>query len=238
MANTFEDAYTRLMGLVNRPTSELDVLAEAKASINDAILQLQRNHAYHYTERLFDFTYPAASLQVDLQDICSGNLRDIHTIQIISDATANGGPILEYYSYNQIQVMRRRYQRTHPAWSAAEELDYIVSEIGHETYTGRQNRYLFFRMGANIGLYPTPTVDVQLLLNAHIWLTPLVADEDTNFFLDYAFDLVCIMALKRMGIYMKEDNRFSMTQEEIIQLTSTLITWDSQVAESPVTMLS
>ena len=238
MATTFLNAYTRLMGLINRPVSETTVLAEAKAAINDAIDQLQRNHAYHYSERLFNFTYPAATQQVNLQNICGGVLRDIHTIQIIANESAYGGPILEYMSYNQIQMKRRKYQREHPVWNANEEWDYVTNENGHEEYTSRQNRYLFFRLGENIGLYPVPTEDVQLLINAHIWFIPLVDDDDESFFLTFAYDVVMTLALKRMNVYMKEDNRFGMTEQEIASTLQTLIAWDGQVAEGPLTQLT
>lgn len=234
----FQTATEDLMDMVSRPLSELTVFNAAKRELNNAVRWLQRNHAYRFTERLTRFTYPASTLTIKLDSVCEGTLRDINSFQLLGTADANGGQILEYKTYNQIQASRRKFQRETANGSAAQEVQFVCDTIGNETYTSLVHKYFFFRMGEDLGLYPTPTADVEILMNAHIWLPEMTLDADTNFFLTYGYDVVQMVALKKMGIYLKEDNRFGMTQEEINAEVSTLIAWDSQVAESPLTQLT
>ena len=92
------------------------------------------------------------------------------------------------------------------------------------------NERILFLVGENsIGLYPTPTADTNLLLHLHIWLPELVEPTDTNFLLNYATDLILMRAVKRMCIYLKEDNRMPYAQAEFDEGYKSLLDWDSTI---------
>lgn len=228
---TFTEAFTRLMRVVNRPVSETDVLAAAKESINDAILFLQRNHAYNYTEKLATFTYPVNTLSVDLGDVCEGPLRDILSIQQVSaDGQLQGKP-LKIMSYTRLQAMRNQYARRH---SQPDPSLYPTDTISGWTIEDAYRQDLIaFMSGQFVGLYPMPTEVKYLLVNAHIWLPQLEEDDDENFFLTYALDIVLMVALKRMHIYMKTDSRFSVTEQEVADAMTGLVAWDSSTKSTP-----
>lgn len=229
----FVDAYTDLMDQINRPLTETAVLASAKKRINEAVMIAQQERAMNYTQRLTKVPYPANTLMINLSTVCEGTLRDVMSVQVLGTVSDNGGDILFYKTYNQIQAARRKYQLKRA--SSVTEYDYLLSQFGHETYTGIVHKYYAFSLANNIGLYPVPTAAVNLLLHSHIWLPQLSADADTNFFLDFAYNVIMDIALQRMCVYMKEDNRYLVTQNQIDKQLSALRAWDSQVAESSLT---
>ncbi len=138
-------------------------------------------------------------------------------------------------TYTQIQTAKMKFQSSRgrtdiePDYNA--EWTYLCENLGFENYTTRVHRFVAFRMGGKFGLYPTPTQNVNIMLNCHIWLPLLEEDDDTNFFLEYGYDVVMAIATKKMSLYMKEDDRFDITEKELEVAVSTLIQWDSQVHE-------
>lgn len=230
----FSDLYTDVMDGLNRPVTETTVLAACKKRINDGIRLIQRRRAYRKTERLVTVTYPASTLMIDLTAVCEGKLRDLICVQVLGDSSANGGTILPYKSYAQLQAARMKYQTLNmPA--NLNEWQYITEFFGHENFTTRVHRYYVFLMNGQVGLYPTPASDVNLLVFAHTWLPDLVNDTDTNFLLDWAYDLVHDYALHRMSVYLKQDNRTPLTKEEFIAGLEALDLLDSQMSENYIT---
>jgi len=237
MSLKFSDIYNQLMLMVNRPTSETSVLTGAKWEINQAIKYLQRNHAYRYTETISEFTYQPSTLWVDLGTICGGLLRDVLSIQQLNTSGKPEGRPLQIVSYTQLQQMRAHFARTHSRlddWYAPLNCDDYAITI-EDAF--RRDRIAFVS-GQNIGIYPMVQESATYMINCHIWMKPLILDSDTNFFLDFASDVVLMKALMRMHIYMKTDARFQVTQEEFTECLSTLIAWDSQVNETPNTLLA
>jgi hypothetical protein len=92
-------------------------------------------------------------------------------------------------------------------------------------------------MGSSIGLYPRPSTAITFLLHHHVWLPTLADDTDTNFFLDYAQDVVVMLALKRLNFFMKLDSRHVAAQAEVDSTLLGLYAWDSQIKENPMTSL-
>jgi len=235
---TFQTAYERLMRTVNRPLTETDVLLAAKDAINDAVMFLQRNHAYNYTERLTTLTYPVNTLQVDLGEICTGTLRDILSVQQLSSAGIVQGKPLKIMRYDQLQAIRGHYERTHTANAPFDISLDSMSLSGWNIEDAFRQDLVAFLVGQNLGLYPRPTsAAVELLVNCHIWLPELVADADTNFFLTYALDVVMMLALKSMHIYMKLDSRFAVSEQQVADSLAGLIAWDAQVMENSRTSI-
>lgn len=230
----FQDIYTDVMDTINRPTSETTVLAACKKRVNDAIRLIQRKRAFRLTERLAQFTYPANALMVDLTEVCEGTLRDLICTQLLGETTANGGLILPYMSYAQLQAARGKYQRMNQVPNIS-EWQYITEQVGHETYSTYVHKYYVFLINNKIGLYPTPTNDVELLPFVHIWLADLVEDIDTNFLLDWGYDLIHTLAVHKMNQYLKQDSAYALTKEELTEALDALVLLDSQMTETYIT---
>ena len=231
---TFLQVTTRLLQYINRPSTEADVLAAVKASINDACLYLQRDHAFAYTECLSTFIYPANGLSVDVGIVCDGNLRDVISIQQISTGGTYEGKTIKIKSYAQLQTDRRNYARSH---SIDPNQVYTESIAGLTVEDGYREDMIAWVMGNEIGLYPRPNAATTFLLHYHVWLPEMADDTDTNFFLEYCLDAVVTIALKRLHIFMKLDSRYQVTNEELAVLVQGIHAWDSQVKENPNTSI-
>jgi len=227
----FSNLYTDVMDAVSRPVTETAVLAACKRRINDAVMRIQRRRAFRKTERLVNVTYPANALTIDLTSVCGGKLRDLISVQLLGTSTAKSGVILPYQSYAQLQAARLKYQSLNEP-SNLNEWQYITEFFGHENFTTRVHRYYVFLMNGELGLYPTPTTDIELLVFAHTWLPDLDADADTNFLLDWAYDLIYDYSVHRMCIYLKQDSRTQFTKEEWTAGLEALDLLDSQMSES------
>lgn len=223
----FETAYTALMDMVNRPLTDLGVLTAAKREINNAVRFLQRNHAFVYSERLVPIVYPSGELFVNLGTI-SSLLRDVCSVQQVS---ANGnlqGKPLKVKSYNQLQSQRMRYDQRNPV--PPTDIDICIEEAY------RQDMIVFIA-GQALGLYPKPGSAVNLLIHCHVWESSMNSDDDTNFLIEYGFDVVLLIALRKMQLYMKDLSVAAVTKEEAADAVQTLIAWDSQVKETPNTSI-
>ena len=230
---TFQDAYVRLMRIVNRPLTEIDVLDGAKDSINDAVDELQRDHAFCYSEAMASFDYPASTFHIDLGIICDGTVRDFIYLQEVQGTSLQGRPI-KFVNYGQLQADRYAYYRTHSIDNSQQFAETTVGLTIEDAY--RQDMVAFI-IGKNIGLYPTPSAVKSFLLNFHVWLPRMVATGDSNFFLTHAYDVVMMLALKKMHIYMKSDDRYPYTEKEVETARMSLIAWDGQVIETPHTQI-
>lgn len=236
MAKTFTQAYTRLMGLINRPTSETAVLAEAKAQINDAINTLQRERAFVRVETVAELAYPASTQYVDLTTVLSGILiRDVKSVQFLNETgTLNGRPLM-IKSYSQLQADRMAYSRRDPEWRNSPI--YGAATVDTTIEDGYRDDFIAFIAGQKFGLYPAPATAATLLIQYNKWLPELSGDSDTNFLLDYGFDVVILMALRGMQIYMKTDGRYQVTAAEVAEKVASLHAWDSQLKETNITTL-
>ncbi len=233
MAN-FLEIVTDVMDTINRPMTETGVVSACEKRVNDAIRQVQRKRAFRLTERLVQVTYPASALTVDLTAVCEGTLRDLICVQLLGTSAANGGTILPYKSYAQLQRARQKYQSMHEA-VGVNEWQYVNEFFGHENYTTRVHRYYVFLLNGKLGLYSVPTTAVELLVFAHVWLPDLADDTDTNFLLDWGYDVIHALAVKKMCMYLKQDVRQPLTKEEFDEALLSLYELDSQMSESYVT---
>lgn len=227
---TFAETYTDLLETINRPSSEADVLRAVKRAINNAILYLQRNQAFAYTERLNQVTYPANTLHLDLGTICGGTLRNMKSIQQVSASGKVQGKPLKIVSYDWLQKQRSNYERSHtPAFNMLDTPAVLTGFTIEDAY--RTDRIVFL-VGQMVGLYPKPTEDVYLVMNNNIWLPTLAADSDTNFFLTYCADAVEMIALKYLHIYLKLDSRFAVTQQQVNDVLAGLVIWDASTTSN------
>lgn len=225
MAN-FLQAQTDLLDYWNRPSSEM--LTQAKREINLALKWLQRKRAFKMTERLIRATIPADSLHVNIADACDGSPRNILSVQRLASVSGTSGRVVKLHSYESIICDRRMYQRLHEPSDA--EFETPSDPFGHSDHITSNEGGILFLLGANnFGIYPTNASDVYLLVHLHVWLPELSADGDTNFFLDYAYDLVLARAMITGNIYFKEDRRLSVTAEVMADEYNALVAWDNSI---------
>lgn len=239
MAITFQTAYEGLMDMVSRPTSETVVLAAAKREINAAVRIIQRMHAFVMTEKIAALTYTAAAQTVSVTGLSGGAMRDLRSVQQLSASGNYEGKPLAIKSYMQLQADRKRYAGRYPAGStpsfdqAADFVDCFSIEEGY-----RSDRIAFTLGGTLLGLYPRPSETTYLELNYNAWLAEMSGTTDTNFLLDFALDVVLMIALGRMHIYLKADSRYGYSREEVKEGLQSLIQWDSQLRETPITTIA
>jgi hypothetical protein len=238
MATTFQTAFEQLMDMVGRPLTETAVLSNAKKEINNAIRFLQRNHAFVYTETLAEISYTANAQSIDSTAFTAGILRNVLSVQQLSATGNYEGKPLRVKSYAQLQSDRMHYLGRYPAGISAEYDEAANFANVYSIEEAYRSDKIAFVVGQRFGLYPRQIDAVPLMLHFSIWLPTLEGINDTNFFLDYALDVVLMLALRRMHIYLKVDDRFSVTKEEVAENIQTLITWDSQIRETPMTTIA
>ena len=218
MAITLLDARTALLDYVNRPSSEM--ASQADREINNALYWVQRQHEFKYTERLIKVVYPANTLQLELTGACEGMPRNWLNLQLLSTVDDNSGLLLSVTSYNEIQQERLAFQRS---WNETE------NPGSFSTFVTDAHQYRAFLTNAAFGLFPIPTVDLNVLVNLHIFLPRLVDDVSTNFLLEVGFDFIIDKALSRMNMYLKEDARVPVSEEQMAKDFESLVQWDSQI---------
>lgn len=211
---------TAVLSYINRPASEMST--DVDREINLVLLQLQRLHEFKYCERLVKIVYPANTLQLELTGACEGSPRNFISIQLLTDSAANNGAPLYIKQYNALQQARFKYQRLHTDTNATHNFSY-------EERVGFVDTYEAFLVSSALGLNPTPTVDVNLLLNLYVWLPNLEDDTDENFFTQLAGDLVIDMTVDRMNYFLKEDERIEISAAKIASSFEALRQWDSQI---------
>lgn len=230
--STYLEAQDELLDWINRPASEMRV--RAKSIINQTILWMQRKHQFHFAERLIRVTYPANSFKLDITTACDGRPRDYKNIQLLSQASSNEGLNLYMKSYSSIMMEKFKYQRT------SNPVDFDMRDFGSQsmppvdeaafsTFITRNHQHFAFFNGSDLGLYPTPQADKLLLINLHVFLDTLSADDDTNFLLENCYDFIILKSLKRMNIFLKTEGRIPIPAEEVQDAWDSILQWDKEV---------
>jgi hypothetical protein len=83
-----------------------------------------------------------------------------------------------------------------------------------------------------MGLYPTPSAAVNLMITYNGKLNKLVNDTDTNFFLDDCSDFIITKALQKMFLYLKDRNSAVALNDQIAAEWETLKSWNNNITYS------
>jgi hypothetical protein len=225
---TFATAVTRLLRIINRPSTEADIVLNCKDALNDAVKEIQRDHAFAYTESLAKVTIPANTLYVEIGTICDGKIRDYMSAQQITSDGFQGKP-LSFVTYNQLQKDRWNHYRRN---FTTQDERFVESQAGRTIEDSFRTDMKVFIANQHIGVYPLQATDVQLLLNFHLWLPELLNDDDTNFLLDYAYDAVILLALRKLSYYQKTDSRINIDNASLVAVMESLKQWDGQLRET------
>lgn len=81
-------------------------------------------------------------------------------------------------------------------------------------------------------LYPKPSASVYLDVAFTYWLPRLVEDNDTNIFLTKCWDYVLYASLKRMNMYLQEDERILINASLLREAEQELHNWNSALVTS------
>lgn len=217
---TFLELQNKLLGYLHRPASEMGSIVEFE--INAAILQVQRWHEFKFAERLVEITYPANTATLTLTGACEGTMRNLISAQMLSESGNGFGQVLKIINYNSLIQRRMKYEKTYSC-------NNDNPRTSHGDFVQEARGYDLFLMNDAIGLYPTPTVDVLLLLNLNIWLPELTDDTDHNFLTDYAYDFVIDKTLSRLHYYLKDDERSEEFDKKIAEDFEAMKQWDAQI---------
>jgi len=231
MAITFQTTYETVMSVISRPTTETAVLTMAKREVNNAILFLQRHHSFALAEELSELTYAAGA-----QSTAITGLRSVLSAQVLSSTGSYEGKPLRVFTYSQLQARRLQYFRTLPAGhdTTFDTPSDLTDELSLESAFRRD--VVGFVVANKFGLYPRPTVETRILLHRSLFLAELSGTSDTNFLLDYAFDVVVKLAVRSMRAYLRFDSSYAISDAEVQMALDALVRWDTQLRDTPMNL--
>jgi hypothetical protein len=83
--------------------------------------------------------------------------------------------------------------------------------------------------GQKVFMSPRPEGAHDLYFYAVKWMPRLVKDDDTNFLLEYAFDFLMYRSILELNFFIKEEERFQVTQKMLDESWNSVIAWDSHL---------
>jgi len=230
--STFIEAVEDFLDYINRPASEMEDVA--KRELNMTLLWMQRVQRFNLAERVATILYPANTPMVNISAVCEGKIRNFNHCVLGGNAGVLTGRPLFFKTFDQITQEKFKFDRSRTL------NDEDLAHGDDVSFSGRVSRelgYYAFISGDKLGLYPTPTSDVTISVDVHIWLPPLVEDNDTNFLLDFCYDFVILKTLQRYNIYSKQESRNPISEAELSALWQGVKDWDGQViSTTPATV--
>lgn len=179
------------------------------------------NNALRFTQRNWDFEWNKGDVAV----VC--NPRG----SILSGMDSDNCP-------TQIKRIIKAFGTVEPTGHNDYEIPYFSrgSQIKDATGAKKNNcccsSPMVVHQGTSLYLSPRPTpVEDPYTLHFYAvkWLPPLCKPEDTNFLLTYGFDFLMYRAIVELNFFIKEDERFGVTQKMINDSWSSLIAWDTSL---------
>jgi hypothetical protein len=87
--------------------------------------------------------------------------------------------------------------------------------------------------GTQIYLSPYPTDETYTLYFEAVKLLPrVVRPEDTNFLFDYAFDFLQYRSIIELNSWIKEDERYAVSQGMMKNCWDSVLSWDSYLVSA------
>jgi len=244
MANTFSTAKRDLLELVRRPSTEAigdagsgrtldDVAGRA---INHAILFLNRIITFQYAEVSLNFTYTVDSFTI-ARTVIASDLIGLLTVQQVGNNTLKEGKPLRTLGYSALQNLRRQFEDRKIAPPVFEEAadpppDTLSDIKRHSEYVRQTFGFYGFLLNDGFGLYPTPTEAIELFITYNSLLPELSAGADTNFILEFCFDFILAKAAKNMNIYLKDDIRIQINNDQMKENFESIKAWDAMIRNS------
>lgn len=95
----------------------------------------------------------------------------------------------------------------------------------HMTCTGPK----VIHEGMRVSLVPAPEGAHDLWFYAVKWMPRLTKGEDTNFLFTYAFDWLMYRSILELNFFIKEEERFPVTQRMLDDAWNTVVAWDANL---------
>lgn len=222
----FKEAYTALLDMANK-SGDSQFENAAKREINSACFRAARKHAFAYQKKLVEITYPAGTEEVSLSSLISEKPSGV-----ISAKTESGRP-LKVKTYDELRAWALEREEVQPNRIDLDYLDPGFSELrSFSTFLQQTYGQVLYLNGSLIGLVPPPSDDLKLKLHINTVPDELSADSDTNFFLEHCWDYILLSALQRFNLYLREEQRFPVTREMVMEEWEDLLRWDATVRTS------
>lgn len=186
----------------------------AKQSVRAAVQMIEHSMLLKESEGVGVVLYPANEFSVDVGKICGGEIISLRNVQLLSQESDREGRPLEIVDYNTVQefawrwIQERGYDFT---WEQVIDNDLTEEQLTEfRDFVRNCDRYMVFRLGKSIGMFPTPTKDTYLLLNFYRQAESLTEDSSTNYLLENYDQLVLWSAAKIFAGYIKNKDLFEL----------------------------
>lgn len=178
------------------------------------------NNAIIYAQRKADFEWNKGDISIECDP--TGN---------IMSAKDEDGCVVK------IKKIIKAYGLTQPPMGASPSIPYLskVSQIADDTLTQKSACWApdsprVIHNGQKVFHVPTPTeTPYNLYFYAVKWLPRLVKDSDTNFLLEYGFDFIMYRSILELNFFIKEEERFQVSQAMVQEAWNTLVGWDASL---------
>lgn len=210
---TFQELYTFILEATSRPTT---FTAKAKLAVNLAVKQALNLHQFAYNKDFATITYAAGSETVNWRSL----LTSASSIVSIMEVSSTGA----YIRTLPVITLDKLVAEFKPATSSLWDSEAVIVE---QTLPRKA-----FLVQDKLGLYPIPSSSVLLKVIYYKKQDDLSADGDTNFLTDYCSDLIIDLALQRFNYFLKEDERYPVTEAQIKRSLAAAQQWDTNVVNN------
>lgn len=176
------------------------------------------NNAVIYAQRRVDFEWNKGVIVVPCATVGS----------LLNALDENGEPV-------KVKKIIKAFGAKQPTIGDSTSVPYLsrVSQIADDT-TGRLNHCCcsgnrVVHEGLKVFHAPEINEAHNLYFYAVKWLPRLVADEDTNFLLEQAFDFLMYRSILELNFFIKEDERFQVSKVMLEDAWQSVITWDASL---------
>ncbi len=181
----------------------------ADIAVNNALIYAQRRCDFEWNKGIVSIAADPFGSIMSAKDIDGAAVKVKSIIKAFGtcEPTLDGGTSLPYLS-RVSQITDGTSERKHHCY-------YDGPKVVHE--------------GQRVFMSPRPEGAHTLWFYAVKWMPRLVKDNDTNFLLEYAYDFLFYRTIVELNFFVKEDERFPITQKMLDDAWNTVVAWDSHL---------
>lgn len=184
---------------------------------NNNYVDIAVNNALIYAQRKCDFEWNKGSVKV----VCNP------TGDVMVGTDVNTG------EPTKIKRVLKAFGTVAPELGKDQSVPYLsrVSQIADDTKPCcASSNVRVIHEGRRVFITPQPEVKpYDLYFYCVKWMPRLVKDEDTNFLLEYGFDFILYRSILELNFFIKEDERFQVSQAMVGDAWNTVVAWDSSL---------
>lgn len=205
----FQDIRESVLGCISRCHHSLDTgnTSFVDLSINNSLIFLQRKIDFEWNKKTVKVHCNPMGSIMEAADFYSGE-----KVKIKSIIKAFGEIVPTGHGDTAIPYLSRACQINDEGKSPCFQGELKVVHEGQKLY-----------------LSPTDKKSYDLYFYAVTWLPKLCRPEDTNFLLEYGSDFILYKTIENLNYFIKEDERFGITQKLIDDSLLSLRQWDASL---------